>query len=186
MYEILTNEEYGIIRITSGKFGVFDFKIDLDDVERCSQYSWHILRGGDYKNYFYAHHTKHDKKNNIKESFLLHRFLLNASKEYVVDHISGDTLDNRKNNLRICTFEMNCKNRKRRNINNTTGHKGVTKVNLNGKTKWMAYIHKKDKYQNLGYYDSFKDAVEARKQGELEYNGVYVTQKDWSEFENGC
>lgn len=184
MYEMIKTDECGIIRITSEKFGTYDFIIDLEDIDRCKNLSWHIFRGGDYKNYFYARHAKEDKKNNIKESFFLHRFLLGANKEYVVDHINGNTLDNRKVNLRICTFEMNCKNRKRRNINNTSGHKGVTQVEIYGKMKWMAYIHKKEGYKNLGYYDLFEDAVEARKQGEIDYNGAYLPQKDWAEFEH--
>lgn len=38
---------------------------------------------------------------------LLHRFILNASDEFVVDHMNGDTLDNRRGNLRECTYFVN-------------------------------------------------------------------------------
>lgn len=42
----------------------------------------------------------------------MHRMILNAKPEQVVDHINGNGLDNRRENLRICSREENAKNRR--------------------------------------------------------------------------
>ena len=67
----------------------------------------------------------------------MHRFLINAPKGKSVDHINGDTLDNRKENIRLCSHKENIRNRKI-NKNNKSGYKGVHIENL-GK-KWISQI----------------------------------------------
>ncbi len=67
--------------------------------------------------------------------------------EKQVDHINGNTLNNRFENLRIATQANNCKNRKE-NKNNTSGFKGVFLC----KKKWQARIQVNNKIINLGFY----------------------------------
>ena len=54
---------------------------------------------------FYVYFCYNGKK------YRLHRYLLNAPKGLVVDHINGDTKDNRIENLRLCTQKENLQNR---------------------------------------------------------------------------
>lgn len=41
----------------------------------------------------------------------MHRIIMDPPKNMVIDHINRDTLDNRKENLRICTIAQNNKNK---------------------------------------------------------------------------
>lgn len=76
----------------------------------------------------------------------------------IVDHKNGNTLDNKKCNLRICTNKENVRNQKI-NKRNTTGYKGVS-YNKRDK-KYAAYIKVDGKKISLGYYLSLEVAHEA-------------------------
>ena len=78
-------------------------------------------------------------------------------KGFQIDHINGNKLDNRIENLRLATYAENQWNAKTR-VDNTSGVKGVCwKKGLN---KWYAQIkHNKE----LLYLGVFKDKKEAEK-----------------------
>ena len=75
-----------------------------------------------------------------------------------LDHINGDTSDNRLANLREATNYENQHNQGRRK-NNTSGYKGVSwDKSMN---KWEAYITKDYKKVHLGYFDTTEEAFKA-------------------------
>jgi len=84
-----------------------------------------------------------------------------------IDHINGDSLDNRWCNLREVTSKENSRNVSRRS-NNTSG---VTGVYWHKRDKvWHPLVVDKDgNFVHLGYYDNFEDAVRVRKEAEKEY-----------------
>ena len=63
--------------------------------------------------------------NQRSERIYFHRFIMNVPKDMVVDHINGNTLDNRKINLRVVNQKDNHKNVKKK-CSNTSGIRGVS------------------------------------------------------------
>jgi hypothetical protein len=82
-----------------------------------------------------------------------------------IDHINGDTLDNRACNLRVVSHTDNMRNMKKKKVN-TSGVVGVSKTTC--KTKWRARIYDGANEVHLGRFDSFDGAVAARKAAEIE------------------
>ena len=65
--------------------------------------------------------------------------------EQVVDHINGDSMDNRKSNLRICTQKQNAQNNRKPGV--------FTGVNYNKQNgKWVARISHNYKSKQLGTF----------------------------------
>lgn len=87
----------------------------------------------------------------------LHRILIGAFPGEVVDHINGDTLDNRLRNLRICTNAENARNSRKR-AGSGSQFKGVTRIK--GTNRWRAQIMVNGQKRNLG---SFRDEESAAK-----------------------
>lgn len=157
-YKIFKN--YGILIITSNKFGKFNIKIDLSDIKRCQKYTWSINSYSNKVNspkvFYYASNSK---------AGLLHGFIIKCPKNKEVDHINRNTLDNRKKNLRITNRSQNNINRDKQS-NNTSGHKGVFWSKW--VSKWVGHIRKNGNQKILGYFDKIENAILARESAEKE------------------
>jgi len=81
----------------------------------------------------------------------MHRLVIYAPGGTGVDHINGDTLDNRRGNLRLATSEQNGRNQKI-SRKNSTGYKGVVFYKRRG--RWGARIRFRGKQYHLGLFDS--------------------------------
>jgi len=80
-----------------------------------------------------------------------------------IDHINGDSSDNRIINLRCVSPSVNLRNQKRRSTN-TSGHTGVCGCRRSG--GWQAYICIAGQRKSLGVYLNIEDAIAARKAAE--------------------
>jgi len=86
----------------------------------------------------------------------LHRFLADCPRDMVVDHVNGDTLDNRRANLRIITRAQNNLNMRKKDTNTS----GITGVWLEQRTgRWVAEITKGGQKLQLGSFDSKWEAA---------------------------
>lgn len=134
-----------------------EFYFDLEDYSTFSKYYLHESKSG----YLYSSGYK-DKK------ILIHRIITNCPEGYEVDHINHNTLDNRKDNLRIVTRTQNSANHGLR-IENTSG---VTGVRKSGK-KWRASLTFNKVTYELGLYFNIEEAIKARRKAEEKYFGNY-------------
>ena len=123
--EIIEYEDYAeIILYNMQNEEIARTLIDLDDVDKVKEHKWYLK-----DNYVW----------NGKERLFLHRFIMNPSNDMVVDHINHNPLDNRKENLRICTQQQNLFNQNSLR-NNTSGFTGICW--LKSRKKWLVQIKK--------------------------------------------
>ena len=101
----------------------------------------------------------------------MHRIVLSANDDQVVDHINHHREDNRKCNIRLCTIKENNRNIGIRK-NNTSGQTGITydkKYDC-----WRVSITVDYKTIYLGSFSSEEKAIDARLKAEQEYFGEYA------------
>jgi hypothetical protein len=132
--------------------------IDTNDLEKMKKhpYSWYAEFNESTKSYYVRSHKSH--KSGRREKILLHRFIMPVGEGMVIDHVNHNTLDNRKENLRICTDTENRRNPNGLRINNKSGICGVS---WNEKYK-VWYVQKKINNKSI-YLGQYKDKHDAEK-----------------------
>jgi len=96
------------LTIETKKHGTHHVLLDDEDYDRVvAEGKWYIHK--DYRReVFYV--TSATYENGKQKTIQLHRFIVDAPRGKMVDHINGDGRDNRKENLRICTRSENNRN----------------------------------------------------------------------------
>ncbi|MBI3980687.1 HNH endonuclease [Candidatus Microgenomates bacterium] len=141
------------LKLTNGRFTM----VDDNTYGLLMQHKWTIDRSK--KGYVIATDM------NLYER-RMHRLIAGAKPGESVDHIDGNPLNNQYTNLRICTHQQNCYNRKL-NKNNTSGYKGVSWNRFIG--KYTAQIKRNGKQIILGYFQDKKEAAFAYNEAAKKY-----------------
>jgi len=145
----------------------YEIIVDDEDYQRVmDSMKWTPSNNGNGKIYFYK-----AKRVNGKDVYIsLHRFLMDCPNGMLVDHINGNTFDNRKENLRICT--------KRQNNFNVQGRK-KNKSKLKGISRYFytalyqARIQVDGKTIFLGKFETAEEAHLAYCEASKKYHGEF-------------
>jgi hypothetical protein len=100
------------------KKGKYFTEVDDDDFAYLNQWKWSITSWG------YVVRTIGLR--GLRKQVRMHREVMKVTnKNYLVDHIDGNTLNNQKSNLRVCNHKENSRNQ-RMHKRSSSGFKGVT------------------------------------------------------------
>lgn len=147
------------IKLTQGQSTI----VDDSDYDMLMDFKWSADNDGYH---FYA------KTKRNYTILCMHRLVANASKGQIVDHVNGDTLDNRKCNLRIVSHQSNMRNMVRRK-KSSSGYKGVSWQKSTGKWQAGIRINKIQKY--LGCFTSKIQAASAYDSAAVKHFGEYAS-----------
>ena len=147
------------IPLTQGQFAI----VDDADFETLSQFKWFFKRG-------YAVRNQYD--GNYKQRMVfMHVEIINTPKDFQTDHINGNGLDNRRENLRICSAAENSRNQKLHK-NNKNLLKGVSRVHK--MKKFRARIMVSGKEKHLGCFSTPEEAHAAYCEAAKKHFGDYA------------
>ena len=144
-----------VIPLTQGR----ETLVDAEDVEFLGQFNWKWLPCRTQLGYAMS----------SEKSIGIHRFILNPPKGFLIDHINGNSLDNRKSNLRIVTNRENQQNRKNHRSGRLCGATYNKTYN-----KWYSRIKVNKKDMSIGY---FKTEIEAHQAYMKAYNELITKEK---------
>jgi hypothetical protein len=151
--------DYNVRRLVATDGTVF--LVDRMDYHHLSLYTWGAVKKG---NLTYARRFE-NTPGKIRQIWL-HREIMRAPQAKHVDHISGDTLDNRKANLRFASQKQNTYNRAPRKGKT---FKGVYQSGL----RWRARIVVDGKPIHLGMYATVEEAAHAYDRAAVEHQGEF-------------
>lgn len=129
-------------------------RVDLADLGAVIGHSWRINAKDDCR---YA--VFHRRVDGRITAVLMHRVILGAKKGQIVDHINGDGLDNRRENLRFVTHGQNMQNRRGATKRSKTGIRGVFfEVR---KARYVAKVKVNRRVVHLSYHRTIAEAQAA-------------------------
>ena len=136
--------------------------IDREDIKLLSNHSWYLDKSG------YLRCTMN------KSHVSLHRFILglDSTDKRVVDHINNSKLDNRKSNLRVCTYLGNNQNRGKYLHNTSSKYKGVSWNKYH--KKWVASSQVEGKRVFIGYFDDEEECAKAYDEFVRRHHGEFA------------
>jgi hypothetical protein len=135
------------ISLTRGKIAI----VDDEDFFRLTLFKWHAKR--DCNTYYAA---RWDYSISPPQYIRMHRLILNASVGTEIDHINGNGLDNRRENIRFVTRRENQQNL---HIQKSSCFPGVS-WNTHRKV-WVSFIKIGKQKKYLGSFENEIDAAQS-------------------------
>ena len=156
-----------------GRYGLGKFAlVDDEDFEVLNKFKWHLKPSDlSYNPEKIGYAKRGTRKEGKYTNVIMHRVILKAEEGEICDHANGNTLDNRKENLRICTFKENSINSKKPR-GNTSGFKGVSWNKP--ANKWIVFIAGDTKRIYLGLFSDKLEAAKVYNEAALKYHGEFA------------
>jgi len=107
-------------------------RVDFSDLKLVQRYNWLCWTAGDGRRYATTSRQTAGRRLRLR----IHRLITGAPPGLVVDHINGDSLDNRRSNLRVVTHAQNSQNRRGADRDSRSGIRGVTMR----RSAWQAFL----------------------------------------------
>lgn len=148
-----------IVGLTRGLFAV----IDAADLHLIAGYQWRVNASGSSKMYAVAGQSP---------KIIMHRLILGVTNGLFVDHINGDTLDNRRCNLRPATASQNRANAGKSKSSASSKYRGVSWKKRD--RRWQAQIFHKGACHFLGYFLTEEEAARAYDAAFLNIHGEFA------------
>jgi hypothetical protein len=142
--------------------------VSPQDFEELSRYKWYETTTGYAIRWIYVNNDDGTKKH---RGVRMHREIMKAEDGVDVDHINGNPLDNRRENLRVCTRKQNCANSRAR-TNTSSRYKGVNFDLQTG--KWRARIKVEGEEISLGRHKTELQAAIAYDKAAFEFHGEFA------------
>jgi hypothetical protein len=162
-------EDYKFIPLTRGQYAI----VDADDYDWLNQWRWNAAIA-DTGNYYAVRRLRTNDGTIL--SLRMHNLILDTPKDLVGDHWNGDTLDNRRCNLRAVTRSVNCLNiagsidrsgaperitddppeglKRPLSVRNTSGFEHV----FSWRNQWIAMFEVNGNRYHLGLYKTAEEA----------------------------
>lgn len=154
------NNDEAVVVLTQG----YVARISVADIPKIAGHSWsaNICRTKSGVRVYAMGRGDKGKKS------YLHRVLTDAPSGSVVDHINGDTLDNRRSNLRVTTQSLNLCNRTYNQ--NSNGYRGVERSGV----KFVAILKINRKTIRGAPKETAFEAAQDYDALALEYHGAFA------------
>ncbi len=138
--------------------------VDDEDFDYLKQWSWYAFLQPNGR--VYGKRTS--RENGVQKSLLMHRVLLDITSKLDVDHINHNGLDNRRNNLRVCTRSQNIANQ--RAFRGKSRYKGVSP----GSYGFCVRIGVTGKIKQVGFFKNEIEAAKAYDKAAFELYGEFA------------
>lgn len=130
-------------------------EIDTADAEDVLRFKWYAVHRGQTWYAVRSLTKSHDERRGVE---YLHRRILQPPSDLGVDHINGNGLDCRRENLRLASQQQNVRNQMRL-PRNTSGFKGVYWDKP--RKRWRSYIVVDKRQIHLGRFETAEEAAQA-------------------------
>lgn len=139
------------IPLTQGKFAI----VDDADFEKVRGHKWFLNKLG--CGFYAVRHSPRIKGK--RKKILMHRVVTDCPPDLEVNHINGDELDNRRENLQVCTHAQNMRAFRQKQVKATSKFRGV--VWHKQRNCWQAQIKHDDKSIYFGCFGVEEAAARA-------------------------